>query len=126
MGNTESHTAKCLNCGRVRHFRSAAAAAKAAPSGRICAARIRNVAAVVELPCKPEQHAKALELIEDGGIVRTSRPGVFAVSSSDGSTVYVTDANAGTCSCAGGQHGRYCYHLASAEILVVASIRRAA
>jgi SWIM zinc finger len=121
-----NHTAKCLACGRTRHFRSAAAATTAGPNGRVCAAKVRNAAAVVELPCKPEQHAKAVELIEDGGIVRTSRPGVFAASSSDGSTVYVTDTGAGTCSCKAGQNGRYCYHLGAAEILIVASLRRAA
>lgn len=124
--DTTGHTAKCQQCGRTRRFRSAAAAANAAPNGRVCAAKVRMIAAAVELPCKPEQHAKAVELIEDGGIVRTSRPGVFAVSSSDGSTVYVTDATTRTCSCKAGQNGRYCYHLGAAEILTAASTRRAA
>jgi hypothetical protein len=66
---------------------------------------------------KPEQHAKMAELIEDGGIIPTSRPGVYAAASSDGSTVYVTDVKAAGCTCKAGQNGRDCYHLAAALVL---------
>lgn len=122
-----AHTAKCQECGRTRYFRSAEAAANAAPAGRICRARIRQAAAGAQNAIKPDQYAKAIELIEDGGIVRTSRDGMFAATASDGTTVYVVDVTHQTCGCKAGQHGRYCYHLAAAQILTeAAAIRRRA
>ncbi len=121
-----SCTVKCQECGRTRRFRSAEAAANAAPAGRICRARIRQAAAEAQAAMKPDQHAKAVELIEDGGIVRTSRHAVFAATASDGTTVYVTDVTYQTCTCKAGQLGRRCYHLAAAEILTAARARRAA
>jgi hypothetical protein len=97
----------------------------AAGRGPVCRARVRKAAADLQAALKPEQHAKMLELIEDGGIQRTSRPGVYAATSSDGSTVYVTDATAGTCTCKAGEAGRRCYHVAAAQLLTLA-VRRAA
>ena len=114
-------------CGRTRHFRSAEAAAAAQPSGRVCRAKARKLVATVRDAMKPEQHAKMAELIEDGGIVPVSRPGVYAAASSDGSTVYVADVNAATCTCKAGQNGRACYHLHAALVLNAAiPARRAA
>lgn len=116
---------RCMRPGCGRKLTSAKSIA--AGYGPVCLARIRNAAATVELPgVKPAQHDKALELIADGGIVPTSRPGVFAAVSSDGTTTYLTDAGTGTCTCKAGQAGRYCYHLAAAAILTAASTRRAA
>jgi SWIM zinc finger len=117
MSNTTEHTAKCQTCGRVRRFSSAAALASAAPSGRICRAKTRHLVAIVADAMKPEAHAKMTELIEDGGIVPVSRPGVYAATSSDGSTVYVVSVNDGTCTCKAGQNGRDCYHLSAALVL---------
>ena len=115
--------AHCLRCGR----KLTAARSVSEGMGRTCRVRVREAAATIELPgVKPEQHARALELIADGGIVPTSRPGVFAAVSSDGTATYIVSVTDGTCSCMAGQKGRYCYHLAGAQILTAASTRRAA
>ena len=121
MTSTGAHTAKCLRCGRVRRFRTAEAAAKSAPHGRICAARIR-LAAITEAVrgFAQAQVDKARELIADGGLVPTSRPGVFRAVSSKGDGTYLT--HPATCSCAAARRGRAtpCYHSLAAAILVAA------
>jgi len=122
---TTEHTAKCQSRGRVRRFGSAAAALAAPSSGRVCRAKVRKTVAIVAEAVKPEQHAKMADLIEDGGIVPVSRPGVYAATSSDGTTVYVVNVNDGSCTCPAGQNGRDCYHLAGALVLQ-AAIRKAA
>ena len=119
MSNTTEHTAKCLRCGRVRHFRSAEAAAKAAPNGRICAMRVR-LAAIGEAVrgFAQAQVDKARELITDGGLVPTGRPGVFRAVSSNGTDTYLV--HSATCNCPAALHGRQCYHVAAARILAAA------
>lgn len=112
----------CLRPGCGRKLTNPAS--RRAGYGPVCKRRIRQ--AVTSAVAKDEQLAKAVELIEDGGIVPVSRPGVFAAASSDGTTIYVVDVNAGTCTCPAGQHGRYCYHLAAAQILTAATLRRRA
>lgn len=93
--------------------------------GPVCRRRIRDTARTAEVSgVKPEQHAKAVELIEAGGIVPTSRPGVFRTVSSDGTVVYLT--HSATCTCPGGLHGRVCYHTIAARLIIAAGIRRAA
>jgi len=117
MSNTEGHTAKCLNCGRIRHFHTAAAARRSAPYGRICAAKVR-LAALNEAIKGFATAAvdKARELIADGGLVPTGRPGVYrSVSSKGDGTTYLTHSAA--CNCPAGLRGRQCYHLAAARIL---------
>jgi hypothetical protein len=119
MSNTEVRTAKCLRCGRTRNFRTAAAAAKASPHGRICRARILAAAlteAVRDFTAR--QVEKARELIADGGLVPTSRPGVFRAVSSDGLRTYLTSAR--SCGCAHGLHTvkeARCLHSIGARIL---------
>ena len=111
----------CQDCGR----RIWAAASIAARRGSGCRAKLR--AAIRVSDAKAEQVAKAAELIDDGGIVPTSRPGVYAATSSDGTTIYVVNLNDQTCTCPAGQHARYCYHLVAATILHTArTARRAA
>jgi len=124
MTSTAAHTAKCLTCGRVRRFRSAEAAAKAAPSGRICRAKLR-LAALAEAVAgfAAAQVDKARELIADGGIIATNRPGVFRAVSSKGDESYLTHSD--VCNCPAGLRGRQCYHLAAARILT-ATTRKAA
>ena len=101
MTNTEGRTSKCLKCGRIRHFRSAAAAIKAAPYGRICKARV-FLAALNEAikGFAQRQIDAAREMIADGCFVPTSRPGVFRVVSSDGERTYL--AHRETCNCDSG------------------------
>lgn len=113
---------KCQGCGR----KLTAATSIARGRGPVCRAKVRRAATNAESDVKAEQHAKAVELIEDGGIVPVSRPGVYAASSSDGSTIYLADAAAGTCTCKAGERGRLCYHLHAARILDAATARRAA
>lgn len=85
---------------------------------------------VIELPVegldtfKPFQVEKAVELVEQGGIVATSRPGLYAAVSSDGSVTYLVDAGARTCTCKAGERGVRCYHVAAA--LMASAVRRAA
>lgn len=65
---------------------------------------------------KPAQIDKANELIEQRGILTTSRLGLFTAVSSDGTTTYLVHASG--CTCPAGQKGRHlCYHRAAAEIL---------
>ena len=121
MSTAATHTAKCLACGRTRYFRTAAAAAKAAPNGRIC--RVKIVMAAMAEAAKgfaAKAVAKAMELITDGGLIATSRPDVFRAVSSDGSQAYLTHPQ--TCSCAAARRGRAvpCYHSLAARIAVAA------
>jgi hypothetical protein len=128
--NTAEHTAKCLTCGRVRRFRSAEAAAKAAPSGRICTMKLR-LAAMAEAVrgFTAEPVAKIREALADGAAVLISRPGVYRVVSSarprkDGTceppSVYLASVN-GNCNCAWGTRrtsatARPCYHVGIARV----------
>ena len=117
--STTEHTAKCLNCGRIRHFRSAEAAAKAAPSGRICRAKIR-LAMLNEAVrgFAAAQIDKARELIADGGLIPTGRSGVFRAVSSKGDDTYLT--HPATCSCAAARRGKAtpCYHSLAARLVM--------
>ena len=85
---------------------------------------------VIELPVqgldafKPEQVDKASDLLEQGGIVPTSRPGLYAAVSADGTTTYLVDQTARSCTCKAGERGVACYHLAAA--LMVSAVRKAA
>jgi Family of unknown function (DUF6011) len=116
MDATE-HTARCLRpgCGR----KLTAAASIKAGYGPVCRAKIR-LAAINEAVkgFAAAQVEKARELISDGGIVAISRPGVFRASSSNGTDQYLVHSAA--CNCPAGLHGRQCYHLAAARILVAA------
>ena len=117
MTSTGAHTARCLRCGRVRRFRTAEAAAKSAPHGRICAARIR-LAAITEAVrgFAQAQVDKARELIADGGLVPTGRPGVFRAVSSKGTDQYMV--HSAVCNCPAGLRGRQCYHLLAARLVM--------
>ena len=120
MTSTGAHTAKCLRCGRVRHFRSAAAALAAGPHGRICAMRVR-LAAITEAVkgFAAKQVDAAREMITDGCFVPTSRKGVFRVVSSDGERSYL--AHSDTCNCPSGLRrltACTCKHSLGVRILV--------
>ncbi|MFB4273002.1 helix-turn-helix domain-containing protein [Nonomuraea sp. GTA35] len=74
---------------------------------------------------KPAAIDKARALIEDGGIVRRSRPGMFSAVSSDGSTTYLVHASG--CTCPAGLRGKYaCYHRAAVAILTATVSAQAA
>lgn len=116
MTSTGDHPAKCLRCGhRIRSARSLAA-----KYGPVCRAKIR-LAAITEAVkgFAVAQVDKARELIADGGIVATGRPGVFRAVSSNGTDRYLVHSAA--CNCPAGLRGRSaCYHVAAARILVAA------
>ncbi|MFD1547737.1 helix-turn-helix domain-containing protein [Nonomuraea guangzhouensis] len=69
---------------------------------------------------KPVQVDKARELIEQGGIVPTSRTALFLAVSTDGSANYLVDQAEHSCTCKAGARGIPCYHLAAADIIVAA------
>src|SRR5690606_42013102 len=59
--------------------------------------------------------AKAIELIEDGGVVPTTRTGVYHTVGTNGE-IYKTAATG--CTCPAGLTGRYvCYHRIAGEIV---------
>ena len=115
------HTARCLRCGRALR----AASSVAAGYGRWCRARIR-AAQLAEIlkGFTAAQVEKARELIADGGLVPTSRPGVFRAVSSDGERAYL--AHSATCNCPWGLRGKAkaCAHSLAVRI-VLASGRTA-
>jgi hypothetical protein len=118
-----AHTAKCLNCGRVRHFRSAAAVLAANPSGRICTAKIRQAQLdEARAGFTAAQQAKADQLIRDGGAVEIA-PGLYEMASSDGEHTYATDGH--SCVCDAGWSDKRCYHLLVARCLTITTRRTA-
>jgi hypothetical protein len=109
-------TANCLRCGRV--LRSAKSITDG--MGRTCKAKVAAAARALDLAgFKPFQVDKAVEAIEQGGIVPTSRAGVYTAVSSDGTTTYLVHSVA--CTCPAGVKGRACYHRAAVAILDAAS-----
>jgi len=72
---------------------------------------------------KPAAIDKARELIAAGGILPTSRPGIYTAVSSDGAVTYLVHRCG--CSCPAGARGKHlCYHRAAVAILT--ATRRAA
>jgi hypothetical protein len=118
--NNTTETANCHRCGR----RLTSATSVSRGYGRTCRAKVREAAKVVDLTeYKAFQVAKAEELIEQGGIVPTSRPALFLAVSSDGTARYMVDATEHSCSCPAGDKGRHCYHLLAADVLTAAAPR---
>lgn len=105
--NTTSH---CRRCGRS--LRSAKSVATG--YGPTCARKI--AAAAAASTDQPAQVAKATQLIEDGGLERTS-PTTWLAVSSDGSTRYEINTVTASCSCPAAQHGRRCYHAVAVELV---------
>jgi hypothetical protein len=117
MTNTVAQPAKCLRCGhRIWSARSVSA-----KYGPVCKAKIRL--AVLNEAIRgfaTAQVDKARELIADGGLIPTGRPGVFRAVSSNGVDTYLTSAK-GPCGCAHGLRtitAKFCYHVLGARILV--------
>jgi hypothetical protein len=116
MTSATDKPAKCLRCGhKIRSARSLAAG-----YGPVCRARIR-LAAITEAVrgFTAAQVDKARELISDGGMVPTGRPGIFRAVSSNGVDRYLV--HSATCNCPAGLRARSaCYHVAAARILAAA------
>ncbi|MFI9591092.1 DUF6011 domain-containing protein [Nonomuraea sp. NPDC052265] len=115
-------TVNCLRCGRK--LRSAESIANR--RGRRCRNLVQAAARTVALTdYKPAQIERAHEVIEQGGVVPTSRPNLWTAVSSDGTTTYLVALQG--CTCPAGIKQRRCYHRAAATILTAAQpARRAA
>jgi len=99
----------CTRCGRAL----TSARSVALGRGPVCDRKARLAAATVQ--AKPEQVAKALELLADGA-VETLRPGrVWLVVASNGVDRYRTAPMA--CTCPAGVRGRRCYHEVAVSLL---------
>jgi Family of unknown function (DUF6011)/SWIM zinc finger len=105
---------KCQSCGRILTSTKSIAAGR----GPVCQAKI--AAAAKASTAAPALVAKAIELIEDGALVHWTR-NLFLAVSTDGTVAYEVDAAAGSCTCPAGVHGRPCYHVLAARI-VLASV----
>lgn len=112
---TTAEIHRCMRCGRrLRSDRSIAAG-----YGAGCRARIRAAAKLAALAAWTErQLEQARELIEDGGVVPTSRPGVFRTVSSDGEEFHLTHTEA--CNCPAGLKSKLCYHRAAVTLVLAA------
>lgn len=107
---TTPKTCKCLRCGRTLTDPKSVARGY----GPTCHGKITTAAKVVD--AKPAQVAKAVELIEVGGIVPLRGRRIFTVVASNGTDTYKTSP-AG-CTCAAGLRGKYgCYHRLAAELI---------
>src|SRR5690606_23813012 len=83
--------------------------------GPTCYTKVRAAAREAATRHKPHQIAKAIELIEDGGVVPTTRAGVYHTVGTN-REIYKT-ARTG-CTCPAGLTGRYIsYHRIAAEIV---------
>lgn len=123
MATTQNTTtARCLSCHRPLRSAKSIAAGR----GPRCQAKVAAAANVVDLTdYKPAQADKARELIEQGAILPTRRPGIYLTVASDGTTTYLT--HSAQCTCKAGRWQRRCYHTAAARILTAATpARRAA
>ncbi|MGW3365940.1 DUF6011 domain-containing protein [Streptosporangium canum] len=119
--STDQEPANCLRCGRL--LRSAKSIGDG--MGRTCKAKVATAAKTIDLAdFKPAQQAKATEVIEQGGILPTSRPHLYRAVSSDGTTTYLVAAQ--SCTCPAGIKGRRCYHVAAVRILLAAHTSRRA
>lgn len=107
MTTTAAPATTCRSCGRkLRAVKSIAQG-----RGRACQAKfVARIAAAAKVE-QPARLAKAVELIEDGGLVRVGH--LFLAVSSDGQTRYEVAAT-GECSCTAAQYGRKCYHSTAA------------
>jgi len=103
---------RCSRCGQT--LRSAASVARGV--GPVCALRIHAAMVVIGQTYQPHQIASATDLIADGGLIVGPGRTCLAVSS-DGTSTYVVNPSAGTCTCKAGEYGRRCYHLAAAYAL---------
>lgn len=120
MTKTASAPTLCLRCGRTL--------TKSVGYGPTCARKIREAAKVVNLTEFRDAKsalAKAVELIEQGGIVRTRVQGVYLAVSSDGGQQYMVDTVEGSCNCRGCQRTGHCYHVVAGNILQTSSRKTA-
>ncbi|MCX5326322.1 hypothetical protein [Streptomyces sp. NBC_00120] len=105
--------ARCLKCHRILR--------NASPDGYgpKCRRKIRRAARNNQGGHHGWQVAKAVELLELGGVIPLRANRIFLVVSDDGSEVYRT-AVSGQCNCPAGLRSVTCYHSAAAAALAAA------
>ncbi|WP_433916943.1 hypothetical protein [Streptomyces sp. NBC_01744] len=108
--DSATHPARCLKCRRILRRPSADG------YGPKCRLRIRREAPARLPDFKPNQVAKAVELLELGGLVPLRQNRIFLVVSDDGTEVYRTAAT-GQCNCPAGLRSSPCYHIAAARLI---------
>ena len=107
--------ARCLRCGR----KLTAAGSVARRLGKACAAKVAAATQAADLSAwTPAQVADALQAIEDGAVVPSTRDGVFHVVSTDGTGVHLTAA--GWCDCRASEKDKLCYHRCAVVIMTAA------
>lgn len=108
-------TVTCDRCGRV--LRSAASIARRL--GGWCATRRRRALATAATAgaWSADKLAKVTELLNDGGLVRARRAGVWFAVASAGLTRYIV--HAAGCTCPAGLKCRSCYHRAAVTVASV-------
>jgi hypothetical protein len=115
---------RCLGCRHV--IRSAEALATGYGAG--CRAKMRKAAKTADLSAwTPSQVEDALQAIEDGAVVPSTREGVYHVVSSDGTEVHLVHRDG--CGCTNGlltRPSRACYHRCAVAIVTAASDPRPA
>lgn len=62
--------------------------------------------------------AKAISLVQRGGITENTYARVFEAQGSKGDTYTVVLGAGAHCNCPAGREGRRCYHVAAARLLV--------
>lgn len=113
---TSTEQTRCRHCHRpLRSARSIALG-----YGPTCHRKIRHATTAAATTTKPDAINKAVELIEQGGILPLRGRRIFTVVSSDGERTYKTAAQG--CTCPAGVRGRHvCYHRVAAAILQLAA-----
>lgn len=100
----------CKGCGRPLR----ATKSRALGRGPVCQAKFAARVATAAATEPADRVAKAVELIEDGGLVRVGHD-LYLATSSNGSLRYEVTPT-GECSCTAAQYGRGCYHSLAARI----------
>ncbi|WTW95436.1 hypothetical protein OG216_19535 [Streptomycetaceae bacterium NBC_01309] len=110
-----AHQPRCLKCRRVLRQTS--------PDGYgpKCRRKVRRAARLNPPPAfQPYQVAKAVELLEMGGLIPLRANRIFLAVSDDGSEVYRTAAT-GQCNCPAGLRATsLCYHACAAQLVAAA------
>lgn len=91
-----------------------------ATPGEPALAVARRAAEVIDLSAFRDSEAaksKAVELVEQAGIVPASLPGLFLAVSSDGTNTHLVDTLEDSCTCKGFAHQGRCFHGVAAAIL---------
>jgi hypothetical protein len=128
MTAADTTPTRCLapRCGRI--LTSTKSVAR--KYGPRCWTRVLAAAKVVDVSHFKDPApvlAKAIELIEQGGIVRTRHDGQYLANSFDGLNTYLVETvGERSCTCKAGTRLGRCNHLVAVNILNASAVRRTA